>query len=56
MQRFIQKLQDYAAKRQAENQEEYTFTRIKELEQILKYYDVPYKVVNKSGISLILDK
>lgn len=55
MQRFIQKLQDYAAKRQAEDQEEWKFVKLQGLEQILKYYDIPYKVVNKSDISLILE-
>ncbi|MBE6453890.1 MAG: hypothetical protein E7017_03275 [Alphaproteobacteria bacterium] len=52
MQRFIQKLQEQATKWQTEEQRMY-FSRSKELEKILKYYDVPYKAIDKSSISLI---
>ena len=52
---YIQKLQHYAASEQIENQEECKFVNVKGLEQILKYYEVPYKHIGTEHISLILE-
>lgn len=54
MQQYIEKLQNFVAGLPKKDQERWYFTRTKELEQILKYYDIPYKVRDQDYISLIL--
>ncbi len=55
MQKYIEKLQNYATEQQAKFQEPYDFVSNKELEKILKYYEVPYKHVDKNHIVLMIE-
>ena len=55
MQQYIEKLQNYATEQQVKYQKTHTYLDHKGLQEILKYYEIPYKRIDKEHISLILE-
>ena len=54
MQQYIEKLQNYATEQQVKYQKPNKCLDHKGLQEILKYYEIPYKRIDKEYISLIL--